>query len=214
MAVIPSTTAPEGTPMPERHQLAPAIGSKIPSHFGHCFGCGELHPTGLHLVAYAGEGLDVSAQFTVTENHQGAPGLAHGGLLSLAFDEALGKLMWLLRAPAVTGRLETDFLKPVPVGSTLHITAEITGQSNRKVYTSAIGRLNAPDGEIAVKAFELSQNLRGKWLTADYSVKRRYLEIVFLNFVLDDVTLVPTTRKPFDVLAEGLLLENSRGDKI
>jgi acyl-coenzyme A thioesterase PaaI-like protein len=106
-------------------------------------------------VAYAGEGLDVSAQFTVTENHQGAPGLAHGGLLSLAFDEALGKLMWLLRAPAVTGRLETDFLKPVPVGSTLHITAEITGQSNRKVYTSAIGRLNAPDGEIAVKAAAL-----------------------------------------------------------
>jgi acyl-coenzyme A thioesterase PaaI-like protein len=155
MAVIPSTTAPEGTPMPERHQLAPAIGSKIPSHFGHCFGCGELHPTGLHLVAYAGEGLDVSAQFTVTENHQGAPGLAHGGLLSLAFDEALGKLMWLLRAPAVTGRLETDFLKPVPVGSTLHITAEITGQSNRKVYTSAIGRLNEPDGEIAVKAAAL-----------------------------------------------------------
>ncbi|MEY3214819.1 MAG: hypothetical protein RLZZ82_53 [Actinomycetota bacterium] len=155
MAVIPSTTAPDGTPMPERHQLAPAIGSKIPSHFGHCFGCGELHPTGLHLVAYAGEGLDVSAQFTVTENHQGAPGLAHGGLLSLAFDEALGKLMWLLRAPAVTGRLETDFLKPVPVGSTLHITAEITGQSNRKVYTSAIGRLNAPDGEIAVKAAAL-----------------------------------------------------------
>ena len=155
MAAIPSTTAPEGTPMPERHQLAPAIGSKIPSHFGHCFGCGELHPTGLHLVAYAGQGLDVSAQFTVTENHQGAPGLAHGGLLSLAFDEALGKLMWLLRAPAVTGRLETDFLKPVPVGSTLHITAQITGQSDRKVYTSAIGRLNAPDGEIAVKASAL-----------------------------------------------------------
>lgn len=133
MAVIPSTTAPEGTPIPERHPLAPVAGSKIPSHFGHCFGCGDLHPTGLHLVAYAGEGLDITAEFKVTENHQGAPGLAHGGLLSLAFDEALGKLMWLLRAPAVTGRLETDFLKPVPMGSTLHITAEITGQSNRKV---------------------------------------------------------------------------------
>lgn len=155
MAVIPSTTAPAGTPMPERHQLAPAIGSKIPSHFGHCFGCGELHPTGLHLVAYAGEGLDVSAQFTVTENHQGAPGLAHGGLLSLAFDEALGKLMWLIRAPAVTARLETDFLKPVPMGTTLHITARITGQVNRKVYTAAEGRLGGPDGEIAVKAAAL-----------------------------------------------------------
>lgn len=155
MARIPSTTAPEGAPMPERHALAPAVGTKIPSHFGHCFGCGDLHPTGLHLVAYAGTGLDVTAEFTVTENHQGAPGLAHGGLLSLAFDEALGKLMWLLRAPAVTGRLETDFIKPVPMGSTLHITAEITGQVNRKVYTSAIGRLNSPDGEIAVRAAAL-----------------------------------------------------------
>ena len=155
MARIPSTTAPEGSPIPERHAQAPVPGSKIPSHFGHCFGCGELHPTGLHLVAYAGEGLDITAEFTVTENHQGAPGLAHGGLLSLAFDEALGKLMWLLRAPAVTGRLETDFIKPVPMGSTLHITAEITGQVNRKVYTSAIGRLNSPDGEIAVRAAAL-----------------------------------------------------------
>ena len=155
MARIPSTTAPEGAPIPERHAMAPVAGSKIPSHFGHCFGCGELHPTGLHLVAYAGEGLDITAKFTVDENHQGAPGLAHGGLLSLAFDEALGKLMWLLRAPAVTGRLETDFIKPVPMGSTLHITAEITGQVNRKVYTSAIGRLNSADGEIAVRAAAL-----------------------------------------------------------
>jgi hypothetical protein len=46
-------------------------------------------------------------------------------------------------------------------------------------------QLNACDpgrhetAEIAVKAFELSQNLHGKWLTADYSVKRRYLETVF-----------------------------------
>lgn len=155
MARIPSTTAPEGATIPDRHPLAPAVGSKIPSHFGHCFGCGELHPTGLHLVAFAGPGLDITAEFTVTENHQGAPGLAHGGLLSLAFDEALGKLMWLLRAPAVTGRLETDFLKPVPMGSTLHITAEITGQEGRKVYTSAVGRLNSADGEIAVKAAAL-----------------------------------------------------------
>jgi hypothetical protein len=107
------------------------------------------------LVAYAGEGADITAQFTVTENHQGAPGLAHGGLLSLAFDEALGKLMWLLRAPAVTARLETDFLKPVPMGSTLHITAKITGKVNRKVYTSAEGRLNTPDGELAVQAAAL-----------------------------------------------------------
>jgi acyl-coenzyme A thioesterase PaaI-like protein len=155
MSRIASTTAPEGAVIPERHPKAPEIGTKIPSHFGHCFGCGELHPTGLHLVAHAGADADLTAEFTVTENHQGAPGLAHGGLLSLAFDEALGKLMWLIRAPAVTARLETDFLKPVPMGTTLHITARITGQVNRKVYTAAEGRLGGPDGEIAVKAAAL-----------------------------------------------------------
>ena len=155
MVRIASTTPPEGAIIPARHPLAPPAGTRIPSHFGYCFGCGELHPTGLHLVAYAGIGADITSEFTVTENHQGAPGLAHGGLLSLAVDEALGKLMWLLRAPAVTARLETDFVKPVPIGTTLHITAKITGQVNRKVYTSAVGRLNAPDGEIALLAAAL-----------------------------------------------------------
>jgi len=155
MSRVASTTPPEGALIPDRHPKAPPIGSKIPSHFGHCFGCGELHPTGLHLVAHAGDGANLTAEFTVTENHQGAPGLAHGGLLSLAFDEALGKLMWLLRAPAVTARLETDFLRPVPMGTTIHISARITGQVSRKVYCEAEGRLNSPDGEIAVKAAAL-----------------------------------------------------------
>ena len=155
MSRVASTTPPEGALIPARHPLAPATGTKVPSHYGHCFGCGELHPTGLHLVARVGEGATITAEFTVTENHQGAPGLAHGGLLSLAFDEALGKLMWLLRAPAVTARLETDFLKPVPMGSTLHITAKITGQVNRKVYSSAEGRLDTPDGPLAVRAAAL-----------------------------------------------------------
>ena len=141
--------------MPVRHLKAPAIGSQIPSHFGHCFGCGELHKTGLHLIAIAGESLDLTAKFTVTENHQGAPGLAHGGLLSLAFDEALGKLMWLIRTPAVTGRLETDFLLPVPMGRTLYIDARITGQAGRKIYTQAEGRLDSTSGEIAVRASAL-----------------------------------------------------------
>jgi acyl-coenzyme A thioesterase PaaI-like protein len=155
MSRVASTTPPEGSIIPDRHPEAPATGSRIPSHFAHCFGCGEKHPTGLHLVAHVGNAMDITAEFVVSENHQGAPGLAHGGLLSLAFDEALGKLMWLLRAPAVTARLETDFLKPVPMGSKLFITAEITGQVGRKVYCSAVGRLNSADGEIAVRAAAL-----------------------------------------------------------
>jgi acyl-coenzyme A thioesterase PaaI-like protein len=155
MSRVASTTPPPGSVLPDRHPKSPATGSELPSHFKHCFGCGDLHPTGLHLKAKVEDGLSISAEFTVTENHQGAPGLAHGGLLSLAFDEALGKLMWLLRAPAVTARLETDFLAPVPIGTTIYISARITGVQGRKVYSEAEGRLNGPTGAIAVRAASL-----------------------------------------------------------
>lgn len=147
-----SITPPPNAKIPERHLKSPAPGSLLGSHNQDCFGCGASHPTGLHLVAYAGEGMTITAKFTVTENHQGAPGLAHGGLLSCAFDEALGKLMWLVRAPAVTGKLETSFLLPVQVGATLFITAEILGQEGRKIYCRAEGHLGSNEGPLAVEA--------------------------------------------------------------
>jgi hypothetical protein len=49
-------------------------------------------------------------------------------------------------------------------------------------------------------------------LAADHDANRRILEIVCLSCQLDGPTLVPQTRKPFDVLAEGLLSKNSRGE--
>lgn len=78
----------------------------------------------------------------------------------------------------------------------------------------ACDRGRSETAEIAVKAFELSQTLREKWLSADYAAKRQILEIVCLNIRLDDTTLVPEIRKPFDVLVEGLNLHDSRGDRI
>lgn len=68
--------------------------------------------------------------------------------------------------------------------------------------------------DIAVKAFELSQNLVAQWVAADYAAKRRIVEIICLNWKLDGVSLIATMRKPFDMLAEGLIWKNSRGDWI
>ncbi|HEY4898947.1 MAG TPA: hypothetical protein VIH79_04430, partial [Candidatus Nanopelagicaceae bacterium] len=70
MSRVASTTAPPDAVVPERHPLAPSPGTIIPSHYANCFGCGELHPTGLHLVGTAGKGQNITAIFTVTENHQ------------------------------------------------------------------------------------------------------------------------------------------------
>ncbi|MEP0843487.1 MAG: recombinase family protein [Phycisphaerae bacterium] len=83
-----------------------------------------------------------------------------------------------------------------------------------KLQLDVLDRSHDETAELAAKVFELSQTLKEQWLTADNAAKRRLLEIVFLNCVLDGVTLVPTMRKPFDVLAEGLLSEKSRGGGI
>src|SRR5690606_29461023 len=77
-----------------------------------------------------------------------------------------------------------------------------------KLQLDVIDRSNDEMCDLAVKVFELSQALASKWLTADYATKRRILEIVFLNCRLDDVTLCPTIRKPFDFIAEGLLVSS------
>ncbi|WP_145027470.1 recombinase family protein [Caulifigura coniformis] len=83
-----------------------------------------------------------------------------------------------------------------------------------KLQMDALDRSRDEIGELASKVFELSQTLREKWLTADYSAKRRILEIVCLNFTLVDTTLVCEMRKPFDVIVEGLLVSSSRDDRI
>ncbi|HJX86589.1 MAG TPA: PaaI family thioesterase, partial [Gemmatimonadales bacterium] len=143
---------PAGAVKPVRHPDAPAPGVLLGSHYGQCFGCGGEQPHGLNLQARAGEGVSVTAEFTVKPDHQGAPGLAHGGVLATALDETLGSLSWLLRVIAVTGRLETDYVRPVPVGTVLFLDAEATAVHKRKIYCRATGRIGGPGGPVAVRA--------------------------------------------------------------
>lgn len=150
----PSRSAAPQRPLEpaERHPDAPAPGSVLPSHYQQCVACGPEHPTGLRLVTTAGPGVTVTGGFTVTGEHQGAPGLAHGGVLATALDEVLGGLSWLLRRPMVTGRLETDYVRPVPVGSVLSLQARCLGFAGRRMYATALGRLGGPDGSVAIRA--------------------------------------------------------------
>ncbi|MGE0761557.1 MAG: zinc ribbon domain-containing protein [Pirellulaceae bacterium] len=86
--------------------------------------------------------------------------------------------------------------------------------ANLKLQLDVVDRSHDEMSDLAVKVFELSQALSHKWLTTDYATKRRIMEIVFLNCRLDDATLCPEMRKPFDVIAEGLLVSSSRGERI
>ena len=83
-----------------------------------------------------------------------------------------------------------------------------------KLQAEVADRSHAERADLAARAFELSQALAEKWVTADHAEKRAILEILCLNLTLSDATLCYEMRKPFDVLVEGLSPPVSRDDKI
>lgn len=85
----------------------------------------------------AGEGLEVWGRLEVAQRYQGGPGVIHGGILSTAFDEAQGMACQASERQVVTGHLEIDYARPIPLGSVLEIRARIDGTVRRKIYTSA-----------------------------------------------------------------------------
>jgi hypothetical protein len=66
-------------------------------------------------------------------------------------DELLGSLNWLLMSPAVTARLEVDFLLPIPVGTWVELNASVEGVDGRKIHTFGSGRIGDGDGPVAFR---------------------------------------------------------------
>lgn len=108
----------------------------------------------------AGEGLTISGTAKITDMHQGAPGLAHGGALATVMDELLGSCLWLLHLYSVTAHLEVDYVRPVPVGTTLALSAEGLKVEGRKFYARGEARLDSPDGEVCVRSEGLFVKVR------------------------------------------------------
>ncbi|MEU5877125.1 PaaI family thioesterase [Spirillospora sp. NPDC047279] len=151
------TTPPPGAAVPEPSADAVDLRIEDPmlAEYDGCFGCGDQASDGIRLKRTGYDGSAVDSEFLVAEAHQGAPGLAHGGVLAAALDEALGTSAWTLGRRYVTGRLETDYLAPVPVGSTVHLRTWCTGVEGRKAYFEGEGRIGGPDGPLAVRAAAL-----------------------------------------------------------
>jgi len=107
----------------------------LPSHAPKCFGCGPDNPCGLGLRAWQ-DGDEVRGVVTFSEHHTGAPVFAHGGAVATALDDCLGFLMYLIGEPAVTGKLEVTFRKPVTIGTEYKLHAKFDHRDGRKIYNS------------------------------------------------------------------------------
>ena len=91
-----------------------------PKEFNHCFGCGAANPAGMKLTF----DLDFDARrtrgsFILGPNYAGGAGFAHGGIIAVVLDEAMGKLSKLSDERAVTADMSVEYRKPIPVDKTI-----------------------------------------------------------------------------------------------
>ena len=84
------------------------------------------------------EGAETYASpVSFSEQHQGGPGLVHGGIVGAALDEACGLLATWHRFPAVTARITIRYRRPVPIRRTLRISARVTADRGRRIEVAA-----------------------------------------------------------------------------
>ena len=118
----------------------------------HCFVCGLENPSGLKLSFYD-NGLDeVSCTYTISEEFQGYPGIAHGGVIAAILDEAAGRTVLISDTAnfMMTAHLDIKYRAPVPVGQPLHIVGPLIKNKGRIAQTEA--EIYLPDGTLAVQA--------------------------------------------------------------
>lgn len=102
------------------------------AHTPTCFGCGPENPAGLHL-GFVRDGEVVRATTTLPPQHEGAPGLAHGGVVAAILDDMSGAIPRLLGQRAVTAKLEVDFSAPVVIGRELQAESWLESFDGRKI---------------------------------------------------------------------------------
>jgi len=103
---------------------------------GHCFGCGPLNLEGLRLVFVPGPDGS-SVDFEVSDRYQSWAGMAHGGIVALLLDEAVGWAAWHAGHPGVTGRLQVSYRRPLKLGEPIRIVGKVDRMRRTLVYASA-----------------------------------------------------------------------------
>ena len=78
-----------------------------------------------------------ASEVTFGVHHQGGPGIAHGGIVGAALDEACGLLATWHRFPTVTARIAIRYRRPAPINRALRIASRVTAERGRRIEISA-----------------------------------------------------------------------------
>jgi len=121
-----------------------------PNPANKCFGCGGDNTGGMKLTFEQDhENRRIIGRFVLGERYQGGAGFAHGGIIAVLLDEAMGKVCRFREARAVTASMEIEYLKPVRVDQEIFVEARESGQKGRNLFQT--GEIRNEAGEILAR---------------------------------------------------------------
>ena len=118
-----------------------------------CFVCGMKNGLGLKSFFYETANNELIGSFKPCEEHQGYPGMVHGGVISAILDEAMFRAILIGKDEeiwAVTIELNIKYKKPVPLNKEIRTAARIINETNRTFDAS--GEVYLAGGELAATA--------------------------------------------------------------
>lgn len=124
-------------------QIEARDGERLASHLARP-GSGAGSPHGLDMVVHR-DGDRIRARFVFGSADEGPPQRAHGGMVALAFDDALGFVLNMHQIIAYTGQLSIRYEAGSPLHTPLVISAWLDRREGRKLFIESELREDRPD---------------------------------------------------------------------
>ena len=134
-------------------RIAFVDGDQMTSHICRP-GSGPGSPHGLEMtVTRAGDVAE--ARFIIGDSYEGAPGRSHGGIVALAFDDAMGFVLSIIHTVAYTGEITVRYKAPTPLNTPLVIRARLDRRDGRKLHLVAEMVEDRPDAPLIATSHAL-----------------------------------------------------------
>ena len=114
-----------------------------------CFVCGWANPKSLGATFARDPSGGSRTRYVARPEHEGWPGLLHGGVLFSLLDDAAGWAARFSGRPCVTSRASIRFRQSVPTDRALTIDAEVRPRG--RVLTARATALRADDGDLVAE---------------------------------------------------------------
>ena len=121
-----------------------------PNPTNKCFGCGGDNPGGMKLT-FEQDNVNrrIVGRFILGDRYQGGGGFAHGGIIALMLDEAMGKVCRFRQVRAVTAELTVEYLKPVAVANEIIVEGREVEVKGRNLFL--VGEIRNESGEVLAR---------------------------------------------------------------